>query len=217
MLENQFVNSESIKAREDNLCRLFSILSSQSQTARLWLQYIHHMEIITAFIAAQHTSNWDMHLHAFHAMLPVFVAAHHFNYAKSGRVYLQQMQDLPTTHPWLYKHFNDRMFTVHKTDRLWAGLSTDVLIEQDMLREIKRRGGLTRGRGLTDTTRMTWLNTLLQCTAVIVQLCKVTGFQVSAAEHVDVSQSRMRCDASDLENLTKFFTSSSPFCYADSS
>ena len=85
-----------------------------------------------------------------------------------------------------------------------------------MMREINGRGGLTRGRGLTDTTRMTWLNTLLQCTAVIVQLCKATGFQVSASEDVDVSQSHMRRDASDLEKLTKFFTSNSPFWYADS-
>ena len=214
--QNQFVNSESLEALDNSLHGLFSMLSSQSRTARLWLQYIRHIEIMKAFIAAERTSNWDMHLHAFQAMLPVFAAAHRFNYARSGRVYLQQMQDLPTTHPWLYKQFKDGMFTVRKTDRLWPGLSTDLVIEQDMMREIKGRGGLTRGRGLTDTTRMTWLNTLLQCTSVIVQLRKVTGFQVSAAEHVDVSQSRMRRDASDLEKLTKFFTSNSPFRYADS-
>jgi hypothetical protein len=209
------VDSTGLAALDMNLRELCKILSSQSRTARLWIQYFYHIETMKAFIAAERTSNWEMHLRAFQAMLPVFAAAHHINYARSGRVYLQQMQDLPSTHPWLHKQFQDGMFTIRQSDRLWAGLSTDLVIEQDMMAEIKGRGGLTRGRGITETTRMTWLNTLLQCMAVISQLRKVTGLTGSAKEHVDVTRARMKRDASDLEKLTRFFTSNSPFRYVD--
>ena len=55
------------------------------------------------------------------------------NYARSGRVYLQQMQDLPSTHPWLHKQFQDGMFASRQSDPLCAGLSPDLVMEQDMM------------------------------------------------------------------------------------
>ena len=33
--------------------------------------------------------------------------------------------------------------------RTWAGLSTDLMIEQVMMRSLKASGGITRGRGMT--------------------------------------------------------------------
>jgi len=71
--------------------------------------------------------------------------------------------------------------------------------------------GLMPGRGMTETTRVTWLNTLLQCTAVISQLRKVTGLTDAAKEHVDVTRAPMKHDVSDPEKLTRFFSTNSPF------
>ena len=56
-------------------------------------------------------------------------AAHHLNYARAGRVYWQQMEELPITQQWLNKQFQESMFLIRQSDRLWAGLSTDVVIE----------------------------------------------------------------------------------------
>jgi len=86
-----------------------------------------------AFLAAERTSNWETHLHPF---LAVFAAACHINYARSGRVYLQQMHDLPSTHPWLHKQFQDGMFASRQSDQLWAGLSPDLVVKQDMTGEM---------------------------------------------------------------------------------
>jgi len=52
-------------------------------------------------------------------------------------------------------------------------------------------------------------------TWVISQLRKVTGLADAAEEHVDMTRARRKRDASDLEKLTRFFTTNSPFCYVN--
>ena len=40
-------------------------------------------------------------------MLNLFAATGHYNYAKCGRMYLQQMLELPSNYPSLYKSFKE--------------------------------------------------------------------------------------------------------------
>jgi len=87
-------------------------------------------------------------------MLNLFSAAGHNNYVKSGRLYLQLMSSLPDTHPWLYGMFNEHGFhVIRRSDLFWAGLSSDLVIEQTLMRSAKGRGGLTRGRGFSESVR----------------------------------------------------------------
>ena len=77
-------------------------------------------------------------------MLKLFAATGHCNYAKSVRLYLEQMSQLPTDHPWLYNKFmQEGCHSVSRSSRIWSGLSTDLTIEQTMMRAIKGRSGLT--------------------------------------------------------------------------
>lgn len=117
----------------------------------MWLQYLEYVDTLKLFIQAERTGNWNLHLIAVEKMLNLFAATGHINYAKSARLYLQQMQQLPTEHPWLYHCFSEQGFhTVRRSSRYWAELWTDLIIEQVMMRSIKSRGGLTRGRGVTE-------------------------------------------------------------------
>ena len=100
-------------------------------------------------------------------MLNLFAATGHINYAKSARFYLQLMQDLPREHHWLHQCFiNEGFHTVRRSNRFWAGLWTDLVIEQVMMRSIKSRGGLTRGRGLTDSVRHQWIYSMHKCAGI---------------------------------------------------
>lgn len=75
-------------------------------------------------------------------MLNLFAATGHFNYAKSAWLYLQWMLELPEKHSWLHLQFSEhRFYSVWCSDHYWAGLSTDLIIEQMMRRSIKSRGG----------------------------------------------------------------------------
>ena len=64
-----------------------------------------------------------MHIIAVGRMLNLFAATGHFNYAKSTRMYLQLMLELPAGHHLLYEQFTERGYhIVRRSDRYWAGL-----------------------------------------------------------------------------------------------
>ena len=114
---------------------------------------MHNVYIVKAFIFAERTSNWDLHLEVLSEMLNLFAATGHINYAKSARLYLQEMRKLPETHPWLYAQFINVHHTVQRTNKNWSSIWTDLAIEQTLMRSIKSRGGLTGGRGMTESVR----------------------------------------------------------------
>ena len=100
-------------------------------------------------------------------MLNLFAATGHVHYAKSARMYLQQMLELEANLPWVHTSFAEHGYhTVKRSDRFWAGIWTDLTIEQVMMRSIKSRGGLTRGRGVTESVRTMWVNTAHRCSHV---------------------------------------------------
>lgn len=51
--------------------------------------------------------------------------------------------------PQEYKKFAvDGHFTIRQTDKKWAGIWTDMNVEQTLMRVMKVSGGLTHGRGV---------------------------------------------------------------------
>ena len=74
--------AEEVKS-EDILHKIAEKLESKrscmqnQRTAVLWIQDMHMVDILRAFIRAERTGNWKLHLHAVHDMLPYFSAAGH--------------------------------------------------------------------------------------------------------------------------------------------
>ena len=95
------------------------------------------------YIRAERTGNRELHLSYVSEMLNLFAATGHLHYAKSARYYLQQMLEVPNTHPEIYLNFTRNGYhAIRRTGRYWAGLWSDLIIEQVMMRSIKGRGGL---------------------------------------------------------------------------
>ena len=85
---------------------------------------------------------WDGHLNAVTALLNLFAATGDIHYAKSARLYVQEMRKLSSTHPWLHQKFVEGYHTVRRSERLCTGLWTDIVIEKVLMRSLKSRGGL---------------------------------------------------------------------------
>jgi len=161
---------------EAELQSLKFCLCASSRTAKLWIRYIYYVDVCKAFILAERTGNWHLHLQAVHDMLNLLAATGHTHYSKSARLYLQLMCSLPDDHPWLYDAFITHGFnSVRRSDRYWAGLSPDLVIEQTLMKTIKGRSGLTRGRGLTESVRSLWVGTLHHTAAVHLAMSELTG------------------------------------------
>ena len=55
------------------------------------------------------------------------------------------------------------------------GLWTDIVIEQDLMRSLESRGGLTRGRGMTESVRKLWVYSMHACAAIHDAMTSLTG------------------------------------------
>ncbi len=171
------------------------------------------MDIVKLFIRAERMGNWNLHLVAIEKMFNLFAATGHSNYAKSSRLYLQLMRELPTDYPWLYHCFAEQGFhTVRRSSRLWAGLWTDLTIEQVMMRSLKSHGGLTRERGVTETVRLQWIYSLHKCAAVHNAMTTATNLKHKTSEqHVKLGTSRTKRDQEDLGKIQSWFSQHEPF------
>ena len=174
---------------------------------------MHNIDIVKLFIRAERTGDWNLHLISVGKMLNLFAATGHNNYAKCARLYLQQMMDLPSSHPWLYEKFAYHGYhTVRRSERFWAGLWTDLVIEQVMMRSIKSRGGLTRGRGMTEAVRLMWVYKVHRCAEVHDAMTSLTNLKHTTSEqHTECGKARARRDTHDTIRLVNWFDSYDPF------
>ena len=186
---------------EKKLTDLKDQLGDQNRTAAYWLQYLDHVKTLKDFIRAERSSDWPMHLHCIKDMLNLFAATGHRHYAKSARLYLQLMLELPDTHPWLHQ----QLLSLHaprRTDKYWGELATDLLIEQVMMKSVKSRGGLTHGRGLNESVRLVWVKSMHQCAMIYSALSNLTNLDrsLSGTEqmHTEMGKARITRDNGDL-------------------
>lgn len=188
------------------------VKQTDSRTAKLWLQYMDMVSILRKFIVAERTGDWAMHLNSIREMMPYLAAAGHNHYTKSTYIYLQQMTDLGIEHPDIQHEFQEGKFVVRRSDRFWAGLSADLVIEQSLMRSLKSVGGLTHGRGMTESLRAVWVLSMPVSSQVNECMQELTGLTYSTRDqHRDESQSRMCKDATDMKMIIEFLHSCEPF------
>ena len=196
----------------DVLCRIRHLVErqkealKQSRTACLRLQYMDIMDILRIFIKAERTGNWDLHLHTVCEMLPYSLAAGH-TYGKSAYVHLNNMLELESQHPDVHTSFTLGKHVIRRSDRYWAGLSSDLVIGQVLMRSVKTTGGLTRGRGLTETHKLVWLLSMPACAEVNCALQDLTAVNYNTSDqNKEATRARQERDSKDTEELLKCLT-----------
>ena len=80
-------------------------------------------------------------------MLNLFVGKGHMNYANKASLWLHIMLNLHIDRPWLFEKLCSGFHSIRCTDQFLAGLWSDLVIQQFMMRSIKYRQEFTRGRG----------------------------------------------------------------------
>ena len=98
------------------------------------------------------------------------------------------MDELPIDFPWLYNLFQQGYYTIRRSDRFWAGLWTDLVIEQSLMRTAKSRGVLTRGGGITESVRLLWVLSGHKCAEVHEAMAELSGSEHTTREqHAELS------------------------------
>ena len=189
-------------------------LTKNGPTAALWIQYFRMVILVKQFIEAERTGNWHLHLTTIAKMLPFFHAAGHFNYALSAHLYLQDMNDLESKMGFRdYHNFvSNGYFTIRRSDKFWSGIWSDMTIEQTLMRSMKSNGGLTRGRGLTDSVLTKWILGMPIMQKVSETIEDFVGVASSSTEqHIDARPTRQARDNADVQKLQQWFQNHEPF------
>ena len=82
--------------------------------------------LLCSYILAERTGNWLLHLQCVRQMLPYLAAAGHNHYTKSDSLYLQSMLQLNENNPDVFRAFVNGNHATRRSDRYWAGISTDL-------------------------------------------------------------------------------------------
>ena len=101
------------------------------------------------------------------------------------------MSKLEITHPEVYHHFMNGYHSIWRSDKEWAGLSPDYIIESVLVRSLKTSGGLTRGCGMSEQQRAIWTLSMPACASLNSSMQELTGVHRATGEqHQELSQSR---------------------------
>ena len=205
---------ECVKQLSEIISQLLDTVASESRTGKLWVQYIRQVALIQHFIRAERTGDWKLHLFCVREMLPHFHAAGHLHYAKSARLYLQQMEELEKAMPVdEFKSYTEKgYFTIRRLDSFWGGNFSDQTIEQFLMRTLKTSGGMTQGRGISDSTLTKWVHALPRCAPICNALEQFTGVHSGTSEqHKDLRKSTQSRDIKDRGVFVEWLQAHPPF------
>ena len=132
------------------------------RTAKLWIQHFDRVITLLRFIWTERTGDWDIHIMSVREMLHTFHAAVHLPYAKSAQLSIEEL--LPADD--FEKYINQGCFTIRRTNKFWTGVWADMTIEV-LMKMMKVQGGLTRGRGITDTALVYFICALPPCIPIM--------------------------------------------------
>lgn len=139
-----------------------------------------------------------MHLRAVSECLPIFSAAGHYNYLKSAYFYVQEMSQLNINHPDVFRKFEKGFHVIRRSSHLWAGFSSDLLIETTLMRSLKTTGGMTHGGGMTEKQRALWTMSMPITSEYNIAMQEFTNLSYTTSEqHKDLTNARMKSDAAD--------------------
>ena len=112
-----------------------------------------------------------------------------------------------------YKQFTeDGYFTIRRSHRFWSGIFSDQTIEQFLMRLLKTSGGMTRGRGITDSTLARWVHSLPQCVPICDALESFTSVHSGTSDqHRDLRPASQSRDMSDLCIFVQWLEAHPPF------
>lgn len=92
---------------------------------------------------------------------------------------------------------------VKRNSVFWAGIWTDLLIEQTLMRPVKTRGGLTSGRTMSKFVRNIWIASIKSSAKVLDAIMELTRSLFQGSEqHKELGVSRPKLDN---EHCLKFY------------
>ena len=99
-----------------------------------------------------------------------------------------------------------------RSDRFGAGRSSDLVIEQTLMRSVKSTGSPTRCREITEIQRLVWLLSMPFTAEVNSSMqCLTEVRYVTSDQHNESSKSKIERDLKDTKTVLEFLEERNPF------
>ena len=126
--------------------------------------------------------------------------------------YLQGMLELENRHPDVYLKFVNGRHVVRRSNKFWAGLSSDLVIEQTLMRSLKTSVSLTHGSGMNEEQRSLWT---LSSTIKAMHNMAMQDFNnltyTTSDQHKETIDARLNRDIHDLAKTNSRLIPFTPF------
>ena len=101
---------------------------------------------------------------------------------------------------------------IRRSNQFWAGLSSDLVIEQTLMRSLKSSGGLTHGSGMTEEMRALWTMSTPITSEYNDAMQEFNNLTYTTSEqHRESTEARMNRDQVDLKKIKEKLSMCSPF------
>ena len=94
-----------------------------------------------AFIRAERSGDWSLHLNATAGMMPFFCTMDRMKYSRWPPIYLADMNSLPERHPVVFEEIMNGNHAVSRSKQAFAQFWTDMALQQSINLDSKRKGG----------------------------------------------------------------------------
>jgi len=170
------------------------------------------VRVAKTLVMADRIGSWQMHLRAVSDCITIFAAAGHYNYLKSTHFHVQEMGQLDIKHPDVFRKCEKGFYVIRRSSHTWTGLSSDLVMEQTLMKSLKGTGGLTHGGGMSEQQTAVWTMSSPISAEYNSAMQEFTNLSYTTSEqHNDMTEARMKRDLGDLEKISTELAGCSPF------
>ena len=202
--DHDFVGLISILESEEFTSVINAFVASKGNDInfRYWWSYMQMVQILLLFIRAQRDGVWNLHIHAFQRMLPLFMRYDHTNYARWGTIYLNEMHQLPAE---VQKEFDCGNIVVKRTSLKFNQVDPDE--SQEWLNGIGKKGGGIIGITKTSTVSR-WALVYNMRSHIALETRALYGVsRMDNLVHNESTKGRIKLDNQDEDRLYNILVS----------
>ena len=183
-----------------DLKKYLAELSNKSKTAKLWTDcLIKPVYILMSFLRAAHENEHALQIASAEAMLPYFMAAGCYHYARYGTFYVHHMRSLS---PTVLKQLQHDC-SLRRLPGYCNGIPTDQFIETTYMRLGHGPGGAT-GLAINERHMTVWALSFATCGELVSSLhALIDGSNNISTCHKEESSTRIAADQQDRRSLRR--------------
>ena len=84
--------------------------------------------------------------------------------------------------PDVLSEFKKGLFVIRRSNTFWSGISPDLCIEKSLMASLKGSSGLTRGRSLSQTSRLIWVLSRPGILSIDSKIKEMTNINFNSSE-----------------------------------